>query len=249
MSDRHRAQRAVPGSTPGAASRRVESSTRGRTRTGLLIATVLAGSLVATGCSTTTPSQVLPTLATQAALATPSPRALGDVPVVSDTSLDAFVASLPSAPVKLWIDSLGIDMPVSAQGLAPDGSMGIPELAAEAGWYRHGAAPASDGGNVVIAAHVDDAREGLGPFALLKDLAIGATVRVADAEGITHDYVVVAKEQTAKTTVDPAVMFAQEGPETLVLVTCGGRFNWDTRHYDDNVIVWAQPVQPAVESP
>jgi hypothetical protein len=237
---RHRSQRAASGIVPGAASRRALRTPR-RNVGAILVTMVGIGSLVMTGCSTAPSPQPLPTLASHEVLATPSPRPLGEVPLIADTSIDALVAALPSPPVGLTIESLGIGMEVSPQGLAPDGSMAIPALAAEAGWYRHGAAPGSDRGNVVVAAHVDDAREGLGPFALLKDVAVGATVTVTDANGISHDYVIVAKEQTAKSTVDPAVMFAQDGPERLVLVTCGGRFDWDTRHYDDNVIIWAEP--------
>lgn len=32
------------------------------------------------------------------------------------------------------------------------------------------------------------------------------------------------------------------GPETLVLITCGGDFNPDINRYDDNIVVYAVPV-------
>lgn len=210
---------------------------------------VTAAALALAGCSSGTSLPTVPELPTQAVLATPGPRSIGPVPLVSDTSVAALAAAVPSAPVRLAVASLGIDMPVTPQGLAADGTMALPPLAAEAGWYRYGPAPASDQGAVVIAAHVDDAVAGLGPFASLKDLGQGESIVVTDADGISHEYVVVAKEQTAKTAVDPSALFAQTGPEYLVLVTCGGRFDWDSRHYDDNVIIWAEPRGPAEQAP
>ena len=32
------------------------------------------------------------------------------------------------------------------------------------------------------------------------------------------------------------------GPETLVLITCGGSFDPDIRRYRDNIVVYAVPV-------
>lgn len=37
----------------------------------------------------------------------------------------------------------------------------------------------------------------------------------------------------------PADLFVNSGPPKLALVTCGGPFDAATRHYLDNVIVWA----------
>lgn len=33
----------------------------------------------------------------------------------------------------------------------------------------------------------------------------------------------------------------QDTTPRLVLVTCGGTFDWDTRHYRDNVVVYPLP--------
>lgn len=161
----------------------------------------------------------------------------------SDASLGALAASQPSPPVTLSIASIGIDMTIQPVGLAADNSMEIPTSASVVGWYEHGAAPANDTGNTVLAAHVDDAQMGLGPFSKLKKLGEGDEVWVADASGQLHGYTVRAVEQTSKTTVDSGLLFARDGNPQLVLVTCGGKWNESTRHYEDNVIVWAEPME------
>jgi hypothetical protein len=61
-------------------------------------------------------------------------------------------------------------------------------------------------------------------------------------DGTTARYEVSAIEQTSKTTVDFDRILEGSFGHHLVLVTCGGDFNWNTRHYDDNVIVWAERI-------
>jgi hypothetical protein len=39
----------------------------------------------------------------------------------------------------------------------------------------------------------------------------------------------------------PPEVFAAGGPPRLVLITCGGAFDRSTRHYADNVVVFADP--------
>jgi hypothetical protein len=41
----------------------------------------------------------------------------------------------------------------------------------------------------------------------------------------------------------PADLWRKSGPETLVLITCGGEFNKTTRRYKQNIVVYAHPVQ------
>ena len=57
-------------------------------------------------------------------------------------------------------------------------------------------------------------------------------------------YRVTARRELGKAAL-PADLFATDGPPRLVLVTCGGRFDRTTRHYTDNVIVYAERAQPA----
>ncbi|GIG54932.1 class F sortase [Demequina activiva] len=174
-----------------------------------------------------------------------APALLGEVEV-RDASPESLEQLRSEPPQSLQIDSLGIDMTVADVGLAEDGSMEIPASAAVAGWYRFGPAPGAASGNAVLAAHVDDPDIGLGPFASLKDLGEGDGVTVTTASGDPLDFTVTRVERTSKREVDMSLVFSRDGEPQLVLVTCGGRFDWDTGHYEDNVVVYATPsTEPA----
>lgn len=176
-----------------------------------------------------------------AALEAPSPGAsVPDIPRAAST-LDR-LETMP-APSGLVLERWGIEMPVQGVGYAEDGSMELPESATTAGWFRLGGHPAGgprDGMNVVLAAHVDDATVGLGPFARLREAQPGDRVGVRLADGSLAWYRVDRVEQTAKRDVDLAQVF-RDSTRALVLVTCGGRWDASVRHYEDNVLVWAYP--------
>jgi hypothetical protein len=55
-------------------------------------------------------------------------------------------------------------------------------------------------------------------------------------------FAVVARERYAKTAIPLEKYFARDGAVRLTLITCGGRFDPKTRHYQDNVVVTATPV-------
>ena len=72
----------------------------------------------------------------------------------------------------------GIDAPVSARSgsTLKSGALGIPENIRRVGWWRDGAAPGDETGTVLIAGHVDSAKNGAGAFYALKSARRGDTV-------------------------------------------------------------------------
>lgn len=147
-----------------------------------------------------------------------------------------------SPPARVIVESLGIDMPVEPHGLEPDGQMSLPESPFDAAWYEFGSAPNSRTGNTIIAAHVDDRVEGVGPFARLRTVPVGTVVSVIDEDGVRHTYEVRSVEKLDKGAVPWQRYFQTFGPERLVLVTCGGDFVEEIRNYTDNYIVTAEKV-------
>lgn len=133
-------------------------------------------------------------------------------------------------------------MPVEAHGLASDGQMSLPESPFVAAWYQFGPAPANGQGNTVIAAHVDDRIEGIGPFAQLRSAQPGTSVTIVDSEGVSHTYAIVSVEKLSKQVVEWEQYFTTDGPDQLILVTCGGQFVDEIRNYTDNYIVTAERV-------
>ena len=119
--------------------------------------------------------------------------------------------------------------------------MELPVDPAVAGWYRYGADPSSDDGNVVISAHVDAPQYPIGPFSRLRELPAGASIEVTDASNTLHRYIVESVTYYPKTELPVDELFARDGARDLVLITCGGEFDTRTGRYADNVVVIATP--------
>jgi len=210
-------------------------------------AALLAGLVVLGGCSAeATPTADPSPIVAATSPATPTPAPSSDlIPVpVRNADLSGLSAQQSTPPTRLSVPSLGIEIPVDPVGVQADGQMEIPPLAERAGWYRFGAAPADEQGTTVIAAHVDSvASAGLGPFGKLRDLAVGAEVTVELADGTTARFTVDDVRRVPKTDVAWEEIFVRGGDPRLVLITCGGRWQPEQRHYSDNVIVSATPVR------
>ncbi len=146
-------------------------------------------------------------------------------------------------PVRVQVPSVGIDVSVQPVGVQPDGLMELPANVAIAGWYRYGPDPESATGTTVIAAHVDSLEFGLGPFAKLKGLPAGTVVVVTTADGTVHNYTISSVQNVLKEQLPLGDVFDRDGERRLVLITCGGQFNYETLHYSDNVVAVATPAQ------
>lgn len=143
------------------------------------------------------------------------------------------------APGRLVIARLAVDAAVIPMSVGPDRSLGVPDNPALLGWWRGGAWPGQPAGSVVVDGHVDSARSGPGALFRLRTLVPGDLVTLSGQGGSVR-YVVAARRQYPKATL-PASTFDQHVGARLVLVTCGGRFDARTRHYADNVVVFARP--------
>jgi sortase (surface protein transpeptidase) len=144
--------------------------------------------------------------------------------------------------VRLLVPLLGIDTGIDPVGVAADGQMAIPDDVDRVGWYRFGPVPGA-AGSAVIAGHVDDAEQGLGAIAPLREAAVGTEIAVTDAVGTTTRWWVVSRELISKQALPLDRLFARSGPPRLVLITCGGPFLPEYRSYRDNVVVVAEPVR------
>ena len=106
---------------------------------------------------------------------------------------------------------------------------------------RQGRGVRLTGAAEVLVGHADDADQGLGTFAGLRELAAGDEVVVRTASGRDLVYDVVSFERFAKAEVPMDRLFTTQGPHRLVLISCGGAFDPVRRTYADNVVVTAVP--------
>lgn len=158
---------------------------------------------------------------------------------MSDTEPSAPGSERKTRPERFALG--GIDLPVTPVGVADDGMMALPTTAYAVGWYEFGARPADRAGTTVLAGHVDTKAEGLGPLAALRRVDEGAEIVLTAIDGKTRRYSVTDVAVTRKTRVALEEIFARDGDETLVVITCGGPYSRATG-YRDNVIVTAEPI-------
>ena len=179
-------------------------------------------------------------------LALGSPADVGTVPAATPVAPAAAVdgplqlSPAGTVPVSLTLPGRGVSAPVVPVATGPDGALAIPDPPTTIGWWAPGALAGSSTGTTVLVGHVDSAAAGLGTFALLREVAVGERVVLRGAGDRAPAYRVTARRQLGKAAL-PADLFATDGPPRLVLITCGGRFDPATRHYTDNVIVYAEP--------
>jgi len=185
---------------------------------------------VAAACSPVTGEQPSP------------PPAPSSQPNELNTDSLSLLSQSITAPVRLSMPDLSIEMPVEAHGLDEVGEMSLPFSPFTAGWYAYGSAPDSIQGSTVIAAHVDSLAEGKGPFSRLRDATAGMQITVTDERGVEHVYRVTDVERIAKAEVPLTRVFTGVGDPHLVLVTCGGEWNAQASSYRDNYIVTAEKV-------
>jgi sortase (surface protein transpeptidase) len=142
-----------------------------------------------------------------------------------------------AAPTRVVIPRIGVDAPVVALGLDAAGALEAPHTAHETGWWEAGPEP-GEAGPAVIAGHVDSRRDPA-VFFRLKELVPGDTVEVRRADGSSVTFVVERREQHPKAAFPTGSVYDDTAGAALRLITCGGVFDRSTRHYVDNVIVFA----------
>ena len=219
----------------------------------VVVAMLTAGGAAPDTSTTPATGAVPPTIAPISVLAPPaSPPAPTPPPPPTTLALSPLAALLGEVssavpapattvptPVGIAIDAIAVEAAVVPVGVQPDGQLEIPDQTA-VGWYRLGSSPGQRGATV-LAAHVNWHHRN-GPFLRLRQLDPGAAVRVTLADGSVRTYQVVERQQYDKRTLPADRVWTRRGPETLVLITCGGSFDQRIRRYRDNIVVYAVPV-------
>lgn len=143
----------------------------------------------------------------------------------------------PQPPVGIEIPDLGVSAAVDPVGLNGDGTMEVPTDYGRTGWYKGLEAPGVPG-TAVIVGHLDS-KKGPAVFYRLRELSAGDTVSVKLADGRTADFVVERTKKYAKDRFPTFEVYAPSSEPALRLITCGGSFDRKSRHYRDNIVVYA----------
>lgn len=212
---------------------------------GLVLGSDGAALLAWAGRSTATPVEV-GTLPAAAAPTTPTTPA---VPLEAQHLTKPVVVPAPSSapppapaapPVQLSIPRIGVTSLLVGLRVGSDGTLGVPTDFARAGWWRDGVAP-GDPGPAILLGHIDS-YTGPAVFYRLRSLRPGDAVSILRADGSTVTFAVDALREYAKQRFPTDLVYGATKAPTLRLITCGGSFDQQTGHYNDNVVVYAHLV-------
>ena len=161
-------------------------------------------------------------------------------PLADHMSYDAVDNARMQAPnpAVIRIPRLEVEAPIIPLGLQDDGSIEVPKNPDQAGWWLGGPEP-GETGPAVIVGHVDSERTGPAVFFHLRYLEAGDEIHIDRVDGSTITYVVESTERHDKDEFPTDAVYGPTEDPTLRLVTCGGDFDFNTRTYDDNVVVFA----------
>lgn len=147
-----------------------------------------------------------------------------------------------SSPVRLQIASIGVDTTLMDLGLRADGTLQVPAKGFPAGWFTGGPTPGQLG-PAVIAGHVD--MNGPGVFYNLHKMQPGELVIITRADGSKPVFRVTRVAEYLKDKFPTKLVYGNLANVGLRLITCGGTFNSNTGHYEDNIVVFADLISSA----
>jgi sortase (surface protein transpeptidase) len=140
--------------------------------------------------------------------------------------------------MRVRVPAIGVDASVVSLGLNGDSTLQVPTNATDAGWWSGGAAPGKRGA-VVIVGHINwGGREGV--FGRLHEILPGQDVLVTHPSGAVDRYRVTTTAVYAKSSFPTGLVYGPLPYAGLRLITCSGRFDPSTGHYDENLIVFAR---------
>jgi LPXTG-site transpeptidase (sortase) family protein len=147
-----------------------------------------------------------------------------------------------AAPVSLTIPLIGVQTNLMTLGLASDGQMQVPALsmASVAGWYTGSPRPGAIG-SAIIVGHIDTTN-GPAVFFRLHELTAGDKIYVKRADGTLAEFRVTSVQTYLKDHFPTEDVYGPVPDPELRLITCDGTFDYATRHYLSNIVVYATEV-------
>jgi sortase (surface protein transpeptidase) len=169
-------------------------------------------------------------------LAAPSPSPAAVKAAVKIPPVPEALSTTRSVPLTLRIPALEMSVPLLSLGLNANGTVQVPTVTTQPGWYRLGVTPGQIG-SAVILGHVDSYL-GVGIFFNLRTLASGDQVDVGLADGDTAQFTVNSVAMYSKLSFPAQRVYGSHGSSSLQLVTCGGVFDHQTGSYLSNIVVY-----------
>lgn len=151
-----------------------------------------------------------------------------------------------SLPLSIWIPAIGVNSRLLYVGLNLDGTIQVPplndpRLTNEAAWYKDSPTPGQPGPSI-IEGHVDSLREGPSVFFRLGALKPGDLVYITLADRQVAVFKITGVRLYPKDRFPTSTVYGSTDYAALRLITCGGSFDEQSRHYNSNIVAFASLV-------
>jgi sortase (surface protein transpeptidase) len=156
------------------------------------------------------------------------------------TGADATASTTEAFDIKpafVEIERVGVTSSLIPLSLRTDGTLQVPTVASQAGWFSEGVVP-GETGPAVIVGHVDSYL-GSAVFGRLRELKPDDVIRVVMNDGSTLSFSVRRIDQYPKDIFPTSLVYGKTDRAELRLVTCAGQFDKSARSYSDNIVVYA----------
>ena len=151
------------------------------------------------------------------------------------------------APATLVIPAIGVSAPVTAVGIAKDGSLGVPSDAIHVAWYKYGPKPGEPGA-AVIDGHLDTIHAPEAVFYNLDKLAPGDELDVVTAAGQKLVFKVTGTETLPYDATTSAIFTTTSTVPELNLITCAGDWVKAIKLYNERFVVFSELVSSSAAS-
>lgn len=140
-----------------------------------------------------------------------------------------------SQPIRISIPTISVNAEIIPVGINPKTkSLIVPKQGSIVGWFSRGAKQRP----TVLVGHVDTAKRAA-VFYRLPKLRTGDAIQVFNTDNTSHRYRVDRITRVDKDRFPTTSVYLGTG---LRLITCGGKFDRKTGHYEDNIIVFAKAI-------
>jgi sortase (surface protein transpeptidase) len=144
-----------------------------------------------------------------------------------------------STPTRIVIPSIAVNAKIMKLGLTKKGELQVPPNAPTAGWYKGSPTPGQIGPSIIVG-HVDwNAQKGV--FFDLRNLRLGATVKVLRQDGRFQSFMVDRIEKITKKGFPTKRVYGNIPYAGIRLITCSG-YDADSNTYQKNTIVYAKAI-------
>jgi sortase (surface protein transpeptidase) len=144
-----------------------------------------------------------------------------------------------SEPNRIQIPAINLDATVESVGLDANGVLQVPDRWI-AGWYNGSPTP-GEIGPAVIDGHVDSIY-GTAVFFYLKNLKPSDKIMISRNDGSVVTFNVEKIDSYDQNNFPTQTVYGNINYPGLRLITCDGTFNYETRHYSNNLVVYARMV-------